>query len=152
MSKRSVARPSVEERFWAKVEKAGPEDCWEWRAGKNTKGYGRFYLGGKRHIFAHRYSYELLVGPIPEGLVTDHLCRNPGCVNPAHLEPVTNRENILRGENQVAANSRKTHCIRGHEFTPENTYRPSTRPNGRQCRECTLERAARRCRERRSDV
>lgn len=117
---------SIEERFWAKVQPTG--FCWEWTASK-AHGYG--YFNGSR---AHRFAYELLVGPIPDGLVIDHLCRNRGCVNPDHLEPVTQRENTMRGYSFSRLHARKTHCIRGHEFTPENT---KTRSNGaRICREC----------------
>lgn len=72
------------------------EGCWLWLGSLTDKGYGRFYMGGKRYL-AHRYSYEHFVGPIPEGLEPDHLCRVPACVNPAHLEPVTRSENTRRG-------------------------------------------------------
>lgn len=87
----------LEERFWEKVEKRGPDECWEW-GGTVADGYGRFREGGfgSSPVRAHRVAYKLLVGPIPEGLVLDHLCENRGCVNPAHLEPVTNRENLRR--------------------------------------------------------
>lgn len=117
--------------FWSRVNVRGPDDCWEWLRGK-SEGYGSFANtnGSDR---AHRISYELLVGPVPEGLELDHLCRNRCCVNPAHLEPVTRRENILRGDGLTANRARKTHCIRGHEFTPENTRWKGTRRN---CREC----------------
>lgn len=96
-------------RFWSKVDRSG--DCWLWMGTRGPSGYG--YYSGRR---AHRLSYEDMVGPIPDGLVMDHLCRNPPCVNPAHLEPVTTLENTRRGIWHT-----KTHCVRGHEFTPENT-------------------------------
>lgn len=84
-------------RFWAKVDKRGPDDCWLWLANKTApNGHGRFSTGGSM-VMAHRFAYELLVGPIPDGLVIDHLCRVRLCVNPKHLEPVTAVENIKRG-------------------------------------------------------
>lgn len=123
MSERRVARDDrfsvdAEARFWPKVDKDAPNGCWEWTAYRLPKGYGQFTDGLGRQIRAHRFAYELLVGPIPEGLVIDHLCRNRACVNPAHLEPVTNHENILRG---TRVGTRATHCRNGHERTPENT-------------------------------
>jgi hypothetical protein len=87
-------------------------------------------------VLAHRWAYEFLRAEIPEGLHIDHLCRNRACVNPWHLEPVTNRVNGLRGESVAAQHARKTHCIRGHEFTTENTY-PIKNGKGRGCRECS---------------
>lgn len=131
-------RKSEAERFWSKVDKSG--DCWEWTAYK-LQGYGRFGVGGApknggRIVYAHRWSYEALVGPIPDGLQLDHLCRNRGCVNPDHLEPVTSRENTLRGESLWAINAQKTHCPQGHEYTPENTYYGGRTGNSRYCREC----------------
>lgn len=115
-----MAKPTVEERFWAKVDKT--ETCWLWTAGRNRDGYGLFssQRGGQRS--AHRIAYEWERGPIPDGLQIDHLCRVTSCVNPAHLEAVTGRVNMLRGFAPPAINARKTHCINGHEFTPENTF------------------------------
>lgn len=112
--------PDTEARFWVKVHRGAPEECWPWLASGNGKGYGQFYLHGKS-VLAHRFAYELVVGPIPVGLHLDHLCRMRRCVNPAHLEPVTNRENILRGVGATARNATKMHCPQGHEYTPENT-------------------------------
>jgi hypothetical protein len=127
----------TEARFWAKVNVT--PDCWEWTAALNVKedGYGSFG-GNGQIVLAHRFSYVLLVGPIPEGLTLDHLCRNRRCVNPDHLEPVTLRENILRGEGLTAKNARKTHCPSGHPYSGENLY---VSPKGdRRCRSCRRER------------
>lgn len=109
--------------------------CWEWQRAI-TNGYGVVQdLRAHRQTQAHRAVYELHHGPIPEGMTLDHLCRNRACVNPNHLEPVSRGENVLRGEGHAAVNARKTHCKRGHEFTPENSYYA---PNGKgkRCREC----------------
>lgn len=125
-------RPSVEDRFWAKVDVGHPLGCWEW-TGSKTRRYGAFWLDGQK--YAHRVAFTLLRGPIPDGLTLDHLCRNPPCVNPDHLEAVTQGENVARGNSPPARHGRKTQCVNGHEFTPENTY---TRPDGtgRHCRAC----------------
>jgi len=108
---------SVSQRFWAKVEKG---KCWEWR-GARSRGYGCFN-DGDRTVIAHRWSYEAARGPIPPGLTLDHLCRNRSCVNPAHLEIVTRKENVLRGVGVTARNASKVACVHGHGFTEENTY------------------------------
>jgi len=120
------------------------DGCWSW-VGSTRSGYGVFSIGGKhrRTMAAHRLVYELLVGPIPEGLQIDHLCRNRGCVRPSHLEPVTAAENVRRA---ILAGSRdKPACKWGHPFNAENTY---WHPNGqRGCRACARERANRQRRD-----
>lgn len=116
--------PKVVARFWMKVGRSG--DCWEW-SGADTTGYGHFRLPGRRDVLAHRYAYEYLIGPIPGGLQLDHLCRNRRCVNPEHLEPVTQAENIRRAA--------KTHCVHGHELAGDNLYIDERR-SSRECRTC----------------
>jgi hypothetical protein len=119
-------------RFWDKVLLGN--GCWEWTGAHLKDGYSRFKVDG-RTVLAHRCAYELAVGPIPDGLTLDHLCRNRGCVNPAHLEPVTQRENTMRSPVAAAAlNVAKTHCINGHAFVGEN-LRLRIR-GGRDCRIC----------------
>jgi hypothetical protein len=124
------------ERFLSKIE-ISLNGCINWTAYKDKDGYGTF--GYKRGSYrAHRWIYAFLNGPIPEGFVTDHLCRNRSCVNPFHLEIVTPRTNLLRGENHVAKNAAKTACKYGHEFTPENTYILKKRTGFlRSCRTCS---------------
>jgi hypothetical protein len=112
-----------------------PDDagCWIWQRALDRSGYGGF-RAGDRIYRAHRYGYELMVGPIPEGLQIDHLCRVRACVNPAHLEPVTSRENSLRGDTFLARSLGRTKCAEGHPFDDVNTYRS---PDGRRvCRIC----------------
>jgi hypothetical protein len=89
-------RGNPERRFWFHVVRDPDTECWEWTAARKNGGYGSFFVDG-RHLYAHRFAYEMLVGPIPSNLELDHLCRNRGCANPAHLEPVTRRTNVLRG-------------------------------------------------------
>lgn len=133
--RRGSGRP-VGRRFWEKVDKRDG-GCWIWTASLATNGYGRFYPDpdGVRGVPAHRFAYEDLVGPIPDGLDLDHLCRNRACVKPSHLEPVTRRVNAARGIKGALT----THCPKGHEYTPENTY--IRQPEGhRMCRACARER------------
>jgi hypothetical protein len=130
-------RPSTGQLLTDRIEsKISPEPmsgCWLWTgylAGGN--GYGGITIEN-RQCLAHRVVYELLVGPIPEGMELDHLCRNRCCVNPDHLEVVTKKENVLRGIGLSAQNARKTHCKNGHIFDEVNTYLW----NGKRiCREC----------------
>lgn len=107
--------------------------CWLAQYVPDKGGYVLIRVAGKTGRL-HRYVYEALVSEIPEGMELDHLCRVRHCCNPAHLEPVTPLENTMRGEGPTAVNARKTHCVHGHEFTPENTY---IRPDGsRKCIAC----------------
>lgn len=128
-------------RILSKVHiRTDPSACWTWLGSKTPSGYGQMMVGSK-NCRAHRLVYEILEAPIPLGLVLDHLCLNPSCVNPRHLEPVTIGENVRRGAHTVCGiNARKTHCKRGHEFTPENTFRlrvTARNPGGgRMCRAC----------------
>jgi hypothetical protein len=117
------------ERFWSNVEKT--DGCWNWTGSKTKNGYGQILIS------AHRLAYELLVGAIPENLALDHLCRNPSCVNPAHLEAVLNVTNAMRGNGFGGINSRKTHCIHGHPLdrTQVVPYKGRTRTR-RGCRTC----------------
>jgi hypothetical protein len=121
---------TLPDRFWAKVDASG--DCWEWTGSHTSRGYGQIWTGARTEV-SHRVVWEMLVGPIPDGLQIDHLCRNRSCVNPDHLEPVEPRENYLRGFGPAARHARQTHCGWGHEFTDDNTfwYRGS-----RLCRAC----------------
>lgn len=129
-------RPPLES-FLAKVDKT--DTCWLWTGATRPTGYGQFWLNGQC-IGAHRAAYLLLVGPIPEGLQLDHLCRTPRCVNPAHLEPVTQLENTMRGESFAVTNALKTHCPNGHPYSIENTLH--SRTSGRICRICRRAREA----------
>lgn len=134
-----MARPA-EERFWEKVSQEPMSGCWLW-TGAVDRGYGQFSAHAGQHAKAHRFSYELLRGPIPKGLDLDHLCRVRCCVNPAHLEPVTRKENLRRsplvparvgGIAMGKITSARTHCCNGHE------YKIGTFWSGRGYRECKL--------------
>jgi hypothetical protein len=121
--------------FWAKVNKNTPTGCWEF-CGLDNKGYGQFWI--QNVVWkAHRFSYVQLIGPIPDDLPLDHLCRNHACVNPAHLEPVTHKENLYRGPTTIAATNRaKTHCPAGHPYDDTNTR---VYKGWRICRTCQQE-------------
>jgi len=108
---------SLLEVEWSRVRIR--EGCWEWVGAKDKFGYGQMAIDCKKYK-SHRITYQWLIGPIPEGLELDHLCRNPNCCNPIHLEPVTHQKNMVRG-NAGKWQRDKTHCKHGHEFTEENT-------------------------------
>jgi len=134
-------RRTLAEKFWSRVSKS--EGCWTFR-GPHQNGYGRFgtTFGSRSQQFEirpHRLSYELTIGPIPQGLDLDHLCRNRGCVNPAHLEPVTRRTNLMRGNSISALESRQTHCKRGHALTLDNLRSYELKLGKRNCRTCVNE-------------
>lgn len=123
---------TLEERFWAKVDRRGEDECWNWMAGKSY-GYGMFGLASGKMTQAHRVAWKLLVGKIPKRRELDHLCRNRACVNPNHLEPVTRSVNLRRSPLVGRWRKRITHCPRGHEYTAENTY---TNRGKRRCLTC----------------
>lgn len=127
---------SAEQRFWSKIDLDFETGCWNWSSSLNRNGYGEFWFNGTS-VRAHRFSFELLKSKILHGLQLDHLCRNRKCVNPNHLEAVTNHENVIRGIGPTAKNYSKTHCESGHEFTKENTY--LKKHGGRECRTCMKE-------------
>ena len=129
---------SAEIRFWKKVKKT--DTCWIWIGAKSEQGYGRFIAQSGRVLQAHRFAYELMNGVIPEGMELDHLCKNPSCVNPSHLEVVTHAENIVRSMAGKVNNPQtiKTHCPSGHPYDELNTY--LNKQGKRECRICHRER------------
>ena len=143
MSKRGPKvgfRGTDDHRFWSRVELL-ENGCWRWQGVVSKWGYAVFVPNGTRAgIAAHKWAYRKYIGPIPEGLEPDHICRNRACVNPWHLEPVTHRVNVLRGQGAAAKNARKTHCPRGHPYSPENTYFIKARfGKARLCKRCNSE-------------
>ena len=120
------------------------DGCWQWAGTFDAYGYGYISVkidGKWRMRKAHRLMYEFLVGPIPDGLTLDHLCRNRGCIRPAHLEPVTRGENVLRGVGPSATAATVMHCPQGHPYDETNTrLRKTPSGVGRVCRKCTSER------------
>lgn len=128
------AKTEIAERLMSRVEKV-PDGCWLWRGAIAPSGYGVIWNGEKRGVMTlvHRVSYKHFVGPISDGMQIDHLCRVRHCVNPEHLEPVTQRENILRGTSVTAENARKTHCQNGHPLIGDNLLMIK---GARRCRTC----------------
>ena len=140
---------TTEQRFWDNIgPHSDPNACWLW-VGRTVKNgnilrYGALGVSEvkDKYVRAHRYAYELLVGPIPEGITIDHVksrgCTSTLCVNPAHLEPVTMRVNLLRGNGYFAVNARKTHCPQGHKY--DTTYIDKSEISHRRCSVCTKNR------------
>src|SRR5690606_12614402 len=129
------------DRFWEKVD-VNLSGCWTWTRAKTEAGYGRCWWQGKDWL-AHRASYTALIGPIPEGLELDHLCRNRACVRPDHLEPVAHAENVRRADysKKIARQRSQTHCLRDHPLSGENLR---VAPDGRRhCRACHREKMRR---------
>lgn len=112
--------------------------CWDWTGARQPDGYGRVKMAGTAAL-AHRAVYEIHRGAIPDGMTLDHLCRNPSCVNPDHLEPVPLKANILRSQGITAGFARQTHCLRGHPLSGENLAPAGVRKGRRDCRECHKE-------------
>lgn len=134
----------VLERLRAAYVEDEETGCWVWQLSTNGRGYGRLWIGSRvdgtrRHVNAHRFAYELMVGPVPDGLHLDHLCRNRSCINPDHLEPVTQRENVLRGDAPAAHQARQVECKAGHPLSGDNLY---VNKGKRYCRECNKRRSA----------
>lgn len=134
---------SARERILSRItheDRGFATPCWTSNRSQNGDGYTKLTFDKKLRA-THRFAYEVFVGPIPEGAVIDHLCRNRACCNPDHLEPVSPRENVLRGETIVAANARKTHCGRGHPLISGNLVPSNLRQGSRTCQTCATDRA-----------
>jgi hypothetical protein len=128
---------TIEDALWNRITVTG--FCWLYEGWLDGHGYGYTRYEGKSRR-AHKLAYEELVGPVPDGLVLDHLCRVRNCVNPDHVQPVTHRINLMRGFTPARANTEKTHCVNGHEFTPENTNFDGIQ---RYCRACSRDKQKR---------
>jgi hypothetical protein len=128
------------DRFWSKCVPEPNTGCWLWLAVTNRQGYGRIVMNQRLQL-AHRVAYEALVGIVPVGLELDHFtCSTPLCCNPAHLRAVTHTENMRRSTRLVEAGrvraAKRTHCVNGHEYTEENTWRRPGAPLKRSCKTC----------------
>lgn len=133
---------TLDEIFETRVQPEPNTGCWLWTGNVRRDGYGRISIAHNRQELAHRLFYEQSVGPIPPGLQIDHLCRQRSCVNPRHLEVVTQQINLSRGYFGT-----KTHCPRGHEYTEKNTYKAKTKVGvgiTRKCRACHIARQSER--------
>lgn len=135
----------LSERLWAKVDRDDPSGCWIWHGNRDPLGYGRIGSGGKygRALLVHRVAYELERGSIPDGLHLDHTCRNPSCVNPAHLDAVTAGENVRRANERLGRkpgpHALKTHCVHGHPLEGDN-IKIRESDGQRLCRQCARDR------------
>ncbi len=141
----------LETLFWSKVEKT--PTCWIWKAGRfQGRDYGQFHIPRWGPILAHRFAYEHTKGKIPDGLVLHHICYNRRCVNPNHLKPVTQRENVMSSPSELGViNIKKTHCPKGHPYTPDNVaVGKLTRQHRRECMACAKERSFRQWRLKRA--
>jgi HNH endonuclease len=144
----------AETRFWAKVARGTADECWLWTGNIDEDGYGIFCPVGRKPVRAHRFVYELANGTIAPALVIDHVrargCTHRNCVNPAHLEPVTNVENVLRGDSPAARSARALTCIRDHPLSGDNLR--ITRSGKRSCRQCERDRTRDRQQRRRAGL
>lgn len=138
--KRQLRHCSFECRFWSKVDRRGPEECWPWTGPVHKRGYGKI-TDDRTTLLAHRVAFSMESGRIKSDLIVDHICNNPICVNPGHLQMITQRRNVMRGKGLAAENARKTHCKNGHPLSGENLVliRQKNGRNERRCRTCSRE-------------
>lgn len=146
-------KPTRADLIWARVDRGSADACWPWTGPIDGRwGYGLFNYECQTEQ-AHRVVYELVIGPIPDGLDLDHTCHNEDptcgggvcehrrCVNPAHMEPATRAENVMRGKSLIAELARRTHCPQGHPYNEANTWTSPNKTGGRQCRICNRDKA-----------
>jgi hypothetical protein len=144
-----ASSPTIEHRFFAKVQCEPMTGCWLWTGAISGSGYSVFKDSGIDKS-GHRFAYEYFKADVPAGLVLDHSCDTPSCVNPDHLKACTQRENVLRSAGLAAINARKTHCVRGHELNEQNLR--ASNPGIRACKECHRLREAERRRAKRGTL